>query len=155
MNIEFELNSQPVKVEISPEQRLLDVLRDKFELKSLKEGCGEGECGACSVLLDDKAVASCILPVGKVHGRKVETVEGLSGSKSYETIQNAFKKSGAVQCGYCTPGMVISTEALLRENRIPTEEDIRIAISGNLCRCTGYKMILEGIRLAIQKREVK
>src|SRR6056297_1201750 len=126
MNIEFELNSQPVRVEVPPEQRLLDVLRDKFEIKSLKEGCGEGECGACSVLLDDKAVASCILPVGKVHGRRVETVEGLSGSKSYETIQKAFKKSGAVQCGYCTPGMVVSTEALLRENRMPTEEDLRI-----------------------------
>jgi len=153
MKIEFTLNNTEVKLDVAPEKRLLDVLRDDFGLKSLKEGCGEGECGACAVLLNGRAVASCILPIGRVHGHSVETVEGIEKSESFKVIQEAFKESGAVQCGFCTPGMVISTEALLRTGSQPTEEDIKYAISGNLCRCTGYKMILDGIRLAVQKRE--
>jgi len=153
MKIEFTLNHSKVTVDRPPEHRLIDVLRDEFGLKSLKEGCGEGECGACSVLLDGKAVASCILPLGRVHGHAIETIEGIRDSESFTAIQEAFKKAGAVQCGFCTPGMVISTEALIRQNTNPTKVDIRNAISGNLCRCTGYHMILEGIRLAVQKRE--
>jgi carbon-monoxide dehydrogenase small subunit len=153
MKIEFTLNNSEVKLDVAPEKRLLDVLRDDFALKSLKEGCGEGECGACAVLLNGRAVASCILPVGRVNGHSVETIEGIEKSESFKVIQEAFKESGAVQCGFCTPGMVISTEALLRTSSQPTEEDIKYAISGNLCRCTGYKMILDGIRLAVQKRE--
>ena len=153
MKIEFTLNHSKVTVGRPPEHRLIDVLRDEFGLKSLKEGCGEGECGACSVLLDGKAVASCILPLGRVHGHVIETIEGIRDSESFTAIQEAFKKAGAVQCGFCTPGMVISTEALIRQNTNPTKVDIRNAISGNLCRCTGYHMILEGIRLAVQKRE--
>ncbi|MGM0496822.1 MAG: (2Fe-2S)-binding protein [Bacteroidota bacterium] len=155
MKIEFTLNNKAVKVDLPPEHRLLDVLRDEFGLKSLKEGCGEGECGACAVLLDGNVVASCILPIGKVNGHSVETVEGIRESGSFKTIQEAFKKAGAVQCGFCTPGMVVSTEALLRNNSNPTQEDIRNAVTGNLCRCTGYNMIIEGIRLAVQKREEK
>lgn len=153
MKIEFTLNNSEVKLDVASEKRLLDVLRDDFGLKSLKEGCGEGECGACAVLLNGRAVASCILPVGRVNGHSVETIEGIEKSESFKVIQEAFKQSGAVQCGFCTPGMVISTEALLRTSSQPTEEDIKYAISGNLCRCTGYKMILDGIRLAVQKRE--
>src|SRR6056297_3063471 len=117
MRIEFTLNNKAVKVDVPPEHRLLDVLRDEFGLRSLKEGSGEGE--------------------------------------NFKIIQEAFKKSGAVQCGFCTPGMVISAEALLREKTNPTMEDIRNAISGNLCRCTGYNMIIEGINTAVQKREEK
>ncbi len=153
MKIEFTLNNERVTLDISPNKRLLDVLREDFGLKSLKEGCGEGECGACEVLLDERAVASCILPAGKVHGHTIETIEGIQESKSFKIIQESFKNSGAVQCGFCTPGMVISAEALLRANSHPSDEDVKNAISGNLCRCTGYKMILDGIRLAIQKRE--
>ncbi len=155
MKIEFTLNNKAVNVDLPPEHRLLDVLREKFGLRSLKEGCGEGECGACAVLLDGNVVASCILPIGKVNGHSVETVEGIYESGSFKSIQEAFKEAGAVQCGFCTPGMVISTEALLRRNTNPTQEDIRNAITGNLCRCTGYNMIIEGIKLAVQKREEK
>ena len=155
MKIEFTLNNQVVKVDVPPEHRLLDVLRDEFGLRSLKEGCGEGECGACAVLVDGKVVTSCILPVGNVDGHSVETLEGIRESDNFKIIEEAFKKSGAVQCGFCTPGMVISTEALLRENKSPDTEEIRNSITGNLCRCTGYNMIIEGIRLAVQKREEK
>lgn len=153
MKIEFTLNHNKVSVNRAPEHRLIDVLRVDFGLKSLKEGCGEGECGACSVLLDGRAVASCILPVGNVYGQTIETVEGIRDSESFTAIKDAFKKAGAVQCGFCTPGMVISTESLLRENPNPAKGEIQNAISGNHCRCTGYHMILEGIRLAVQKRE--
>ena len=153
MKIEFTLNHSKVSVERPPEHRLIDVLRDEFGLKSLKEGCGEGECGACSVLFDGKAVASCILPLGRVHRHAIETIEGIRDSESFTAIQEAFRKSGAVQCGFCTPGMVIATEALLREKANPAKKEIRNAISGNLCRCTGYNMIIDGIGLAVQKRE--
>src|SRR6056297_1894232 len=155
MRIEFTLNNKAVKVDVPPEHRLLDVLRDEFGLRSLKEGCGEGECGACAVLVDGKVVTSCILPAGNVDGHSLETLEGIRETENFKIIQEAFKKSGAVQCGFCTPGMVISAEALLREKTNPTMEDIRNAISGNLCRCTGYNMIIEGINTAVQKREEK
>lgn len=152
MKIEFTLNHQQVVVDVAPQKRLLDVLRDDFDLKSLKEGCGEGECGACTVLLDGSAVASCILPVGAADSRHVETLEGIAQSRSYAAIEEAFRQAGAVQCGFCTPGMVMATEALIRKNPDPDEAEIRSAIAGNLCRCTGYNMIVEGINLAVQKR---
>ncbi len=155
MKIEFNLNGKTEVFEGPPESRLLDVLRDHFGLKSLKEGCGEGECGACTVLLDGKAVASCILPAGAAAGRKIETLEGIRNSKSYKLIKQAFRESGAVQCGFCTPGMVMAAESLLRENPNPDKTDIRRALSGNLCRCTGYSMILNGVELAVKRQEEK
>lgn len=153
MKIEFYLNGNSQAFYGPPENRLLDVLRDHFGLKSLKEGCGEGECGACTVLLDGKAVASCILPVGAAAGRQIETLEGIRNSNSYNLIKQAFRESGAVQCGFCTPGMVMATEALLRENPNPDKTDIRRALSGNLCRCTGYNMILTGVEQAVKRQE--
>ena len=153
MKIEFNLNGKAEIFDGPAEARLVDVLREHFGLKSLKEGCGEGECGACTVLLDGKAVASCILPAGAVAGRSIETLEGIRNSESYSLIKDAFKEAGAVQCGFCTPGMVMATEALLREKENPDKADIRKALSGNLCRCTGYNMILVGVEQAVKRRE--
>lgn len=152
--IEFILNGNPVQVELPRVTRLIDVLREHFRLSSLKEGCGEGECGACTVLMDDKAVTSCIIPLGMVQGKKIETLESIMETPNFKIIRTSFENTGAVQCGFCTPGMVVATEALMRKNNNPGREEIIEAISGNLCRCTGYHMIIEGIEEAVQKREV-
>lgn len=154
MMIEFILNGNPVQVELPRVTRLIDVLREHFRLSSLKEGCGEGECGACTVLMDDKAVTSCIIPLGMVQGKKIETLESIMETPNFKIIRTSFENTGAVQCGFCTPGMVVATEALMRKNNNPGREEIIEAISGNLCRCTGYHMIIEGIEEAVQKREV-
>jgi len=148
MKIRFILNNDEVSLDIDPLRRLLDVLREDFGLKSVKEGCGEGECGACSVLLDGKNVNSCLVPVGSIDGREVLTIEGLADTERFRIISNAFIRCGAVQCGFCTPGMIIATEALLRENSNPDREEIRDWLSGNLCRCTGMNMIIEAVQLA-------
>ncbi|MCF8304331.1 MAG: (2Fe-2S)-binding protein [Bacteroidales bacterium] len=153
MKIEFTLNGKPVDVDLSPNLRLIDVLREHFGLRSLKEGCGEGECGVCTILMDDRAVTSCIIPLGMVQGRKIETLESIRETHNFKIIRKAFEKTGAVQCGFCTPGMVVATEALMRKRNKPTRKEIIEAISGNLCRCTGYHMIIEGIEEAVQKRE--
>lgn len=153
MKIDFKLNNEAVSIDTDPQQRLLDVLRNDFGLTSMKEGCGEGECGACTVLLDSRSVASCILPAAMVHGRHVETLEGVRKIPSFKVINRAFAISGAVQCGFCTPGMVMATEALLRKNPTPSGEEVREAISGNLCRCTGYQMIIEGIKQVAENKE--
>ena len=145
--ISFTLNGEPVKVEVEPHLTLLHVLRDKLELTGTKEGCGMGECGACTVLLDGKTVNSCIFPALEIEGRKVTTIEGLTDVQgNLHPIQKAFIKWGAVQCGFCTPGMVLSAKALLDENPKPTEEEIRHGIAGNLCRCTGYLQIIQAIK---------
>jgi len=153
MTIEFILNSRQQAIQVPPEKRMIDMLREDFGLKGVKEGCGEGECGACAILLDGKVVASCILPAIMAHGRNIETIEGIRSKPVFPLIEEAFKSAGAVQCGFCTPGMVVATVSLLQNNPNPSEKDIREAISGNLCRCTGYHMILEGIRIAVQKWE--
>ncbi len=142
------LNGQEVTVEIKPDALLLDVLRDQLELTGTKQACGEGECGACTVLLDGEPVTSCLVPALKAQGRTVMTVEGLTSAGALHPLQRAFIDHGAVQCGYCTPGMLMSAKALLDRNPHPSEDEIKHAVSGNLCRCTGYVKIIEAIKAA-------
>lgn len=143
--ISFVLNGAAVRVQGEPLRRLLDVLRDDFGLTGAKEGCGEGECGACAVLLDGRLVNSCLLPVIAAQDRQVLTIEGYRQSPRCQLLMACFERAGAVQCGFCTPGMLMAAEALLRRNPAPTVEEIRAALSGNLCRCTGYAAIVSAI----------
>jgi carbon-monoxide dehydrogenase small subunit len=145
MKISFLLNSQNMSIEIEPNIRLLDLLRDKFNLTGTKEGCSIGECGACTVIMNGKAVNSCLVLAGQCDGAEIITIEGIENDGKLHPLQENFLKSGAVQCGFCTPGMIMSAYALLLENPNPTEEEIKEAIAGNLCRCTGYKQIIEAI----------
>jgi aerobic carbon-monoxide dehydrogenase small subunit len=145
------LNGRERRTETEPLRRLLDVLREDFGLTGVKEGCGEGECGACMVILDGRIVNSCLVPAGSVNGSEVVTIEGFRETERYRMLEECFVQAGAVQCGFCTPGVVLAAEALLRENAAPDDDDIREAISGNLCRCTGYDAIVEGIRLAARR----
>ncbi|HBF38680.1 MAG TPA: ferredoxin [Firmicutes bacterium] len=149
--IEFTLNHQKVSLETDPLRRLLDVLREDFELTGPKEGCGEGECGACSVLLNGRLVNSCLIAVGTIEGQEITTIEGYRDSERFKVLDQAFADAGAVQCGFCIPGMIMAAEALLRKNSKPSEMEIREGISGNLCRCTGYGMIVEAIQLAAER----
>ena len=141
----MKLNGEEVTVQVKPSALLVEVLRDQLELTGTKVACGEGGCGACTVLLDGVPVNSCLVPALKVQGREVMTVEGLAPLGELHPLQKAFVEHGAVQCGYCTPGMLMSAKALLDQNPNPTEDEIRLAISGNLCRCTGYAKIVEAI----------
>ena len=144
-DIAFTLNGKSVSVRVDPSMRLLDTLRDVFNLKGTKEGCGEGECGACTILLDGEPAVSCLLMAGQIEGRTILTIEGLAGSGEITRIQQAFIDHGAIQCGFCTPGMLLSAKALLDKNAAPSEQEIKEAISGNLCRCTGYKKIIAAV----------
>jgi carbon-monoxide dehydrogenase small subunit len=147
--IHLTVNGFPCELEVDARRTLLEVLRENLELKGTKEGCGLGECGTCTVLLDGKPVRSCITLAVQANGRKVTTVEGLEASDgTLHPIQQAFIEHGAIQCGFCTPGMILSAKALLDENSHPSEIDVRRAISGNLCRCTGYQKIVEAILAA-------
>jgi carbon-monoxide dehydrogenase small subunit len=149
MRIQFICNGEEVAVEAAPEMRALDLLRDQLGLTGAKEGCGRGECGACTILLDGQPVNSCILYAAKLSGRRVETIEGLAAKDgSLHPIQEAFLEDGAVQCGYCTPGMVLSAKALLSKNPSPTTVEIEEALSGNFCRCTGYGKIVKAVQRA-------
>jgi len=153
MKIDFIVNGKKVELDTNPTRRLLDVLREDLGLLGIKEGCGEGECGACAVLLDGKLVHSCLVPLANARGKEILTIEGLKNTEAYKIIQDAFLDAGSVQCGFCTPGFVMSTYALLKNNPDPKEEDIKKAISGNLCRCTGYQMIIDAIKLAAKRGE--
>jgi aerobic carbon-monoxide dehydrogenase small subunit len=154
--IELSVNGERVEVHSPPLARLLDVLRGPLALTGTKEGCGEGECGACSVLLDGEPVNSCLVAVGQCQGRSVVTVEGLSSHGALSPLQRCFVEHGGAQCGICTPGMLIAADALLRSNPSPTEDDVREAIAGNLCRCTGYQRIVDAVlESAAQMREEK
>jgi carbon-monoxide dehydrogenase small subunit len=146
--LKFTLNGEPVEILVSADKTLLRVLREDIRLMGTKEGCEEGECGACTVILDGKAVNACLVPAVQLEGKNVLTIEGLSDGKRLHKIQQAFVDVGAIQCGYCTPGMVMSAFALLSDNPMPDEDDIRNAISGNLCRCTGYQKIIEAVKIA-------
>lgn len=148
MNIVFRVNGTEYSIDTDPGKRLLDVLRDELGLTGTKEGCGEGECGACTVIMDGLAVNSCLIMIGQAAGKEILTVEGLEKDGELDRLQKAFISNGAVQCGYCTPGMLMSSKALLMKNPRPTEEEIRIAISGNLCRCTGYTKIVAAVKEA-------
>jgi carbon-monoxide dehydrogenase small subunit len=148
--IKFKLNGKSVQVEVSPHWTLLRLLREKFGLTGTKEGCGIGECGACTVLLDGIPVNSCLVLAPKVEGRKVQTVEGLGSRDNLHPLQKSFIDHGAVQCGFCTSGILMSSKALIEKNPHPTREEIKEAISGHLCRCTGYHQIIEAIK-AVEK----
>ncbi|MEW6661605.1 MAG: (2Fe-2S)-binding protein [Bacillota bacterium] len=150
--ITFTLNGLPVELVVDPGARLVDVLREELDLTGTKEGCGQGECGACTVLVDGQAVNSCLVLVGQVQGREVITVEGLAKDGILDPLQEAFITEGAVQCGYCTPGMLLSAKALLMKNPFPSEEEIKEAIAGNLCRCTGYVKIVKAIQTAAARQ---
>lgn len=146
--IQLEINGNTYSISVLPQRTLLEVLREDLGLIGTKEGCSEGECGVCTVLLDGSPVRSCLLLAVDVRGRKITTIEGLSKNGRLHPIQNAFIEHGAIQCGFCTPGMILSAKALLDENPSPTEEDIRVALSGNLCRCTGYVKIFKAVQAA-------
>jgi len=147
MTLMCEINGRTVQLEVPSGRRLLDVLREDLGLYGTKEGCGEGECGACTVLVNGRPVLACLTVAAQVHGRSVLTVEGLSGPRLH-ALQQAFIDAGAVQCGFCTPGLVMAAYALLQERPEPTPEEIRVYLSGNLCRCTGYTQVVEAVRLA-------
>ena len=151
MNIDFTLNNNKISVDVNPGMRALDLLRNDLGMKSVKEGCGEGECGACVILVDGRAMNSCLMPAGSIMGRSIVTLEGFKETKRYEAIEAGFLKAGSVQCGFCTPGIVMAVESLLNQNPDPTDEEIKEGLSGNLCRCTGYNMIIKGVRLAMEK----
>ena len=145
MEIRFTLNGKHVQVEVPGTWTLLRLLRQKLGLTGTKEGCGIGECGSCTVLLDGMPVNSCLLMAPKVEGKRVETVEGLGTKDSLHPLQKSFIDHGAVQCGFCTPGILMSSKALLDRNPRPTMEEIENAIAGHLCRCTGYQQIIEAV----------
>lgn len=142
------MNGVARELDVEPTARLIDVLRHDLGLTGTKEGCGEGECGACTVLVDDLAVNSCLMLATQVRGRSVLTVEGLARSGEMDELQRQFVAAGAIQCGFCTPGMLMSGKALLLRNPHPSEEEIRIALAGNLCRCTGYSAIVTAVQAA-------
>jgi len=148
INLKINVNNKDYEIEIDEEERLIDLLRDELRLTGVKEGCSEGECGACSVILDGKLVNSCLIMAFQANDSKVVTIEGLSEGDNINYIQKAFIEAGAVQCGYCTPGMILAAKAILDKNPNPSRDEIRMGISGNLCRCTGYEKIVEAIELA-------
>jgi carbon-monoxide dehydrogenase small subunit len=143
--LRFTVNEEPREIAVEPWWTLLDVLRDQLELTGAKKGCDRGDCGACTVLLDGKPIVSCTTLAVQAHGRRVTTIEGLMSEGQPHPLQQAFVDVGAVQCGFCTPGMVLAAKALLDEKPSPTEDDVREAIAGNLCRCTGYAKIVEAV----------
>jgi carbon-monoxide dehydrogenase small subunit len=144
--IQFTLNGQSMSRDVPAHRLLLDLLRDEIGLTGTKEGCGTGDCGACTVYLNGKPVNSCLVLSGELDGAEIVTIEGLKIGEELHPVQKAFLEDGGAQCGYCTPGMLMMSKALLDENPNPTEEDIRFALSGNLCRCTGYAKIVQAVQ---------
>jgi carbon-monoxide dehydrogenase small subunit len=149
--ITFTVNNRKVSLQTDPLRRLLDVLREDFGLKGVKEGCGEGVCGSCSVLLNGRIVNSCLVPVGGIEGSEITTIEGYRETERYKVVSEIFADEGAVQCGYCTPGIMMTVESLFRNNGDPTRLRIKEALSGHVCRCTGYSMIIKAIERALEK----
>ena len=143
--IHFTVNGESRSVETFPMSRLLDVLREELQLTGTKEGCGEGECGACTVVLDGRIVNSCLVPVAQASGSSITTIEGVATEGKLHDVQQAFIDHGGAQCGICTPGMILAAVDLLNRNPQPTEADIRTGLAGNLCRCTGYMKIFESV----------
>ena len=151
MRLSFFVNDEPVELETRPDRRLLDLLREDLGLTGTKEGCGEGECGACTVLVNDEAVHSCLTVAAQLQGCRVVTIEGLAKRGELDTLQTAFVEEIAVQCGFCTTGMIMSAKALLMKQPHPTEDEIRLALSGNICRCSGYGQIVKAVQRAAEE----
>ena len=152
VEITFSVNNESKTLKVYPMERLLDVLREQLKLTGTKEGCGEGECGACSVMIDGQIVNSCLVPVAQVEGAKVRTIEGVATGDQLHAVQQAFIECGGAQCGICTPGMVMAAVSLLEKYPQPSEADIRNGLAGNLCRCTGYMKIFESVVRAYKKK---
>ena len=148
MKISFRLNGIDREADLPGAKRFLDVLREDFRLPGTKEGCGEGECGACTVIADGRAVNSCLMLACQAQGRDIWTIEGLDDRGELDELQKSFVRNGAIQCGYCTPGMIMASKALLMSDPNPSEERIREALAGNICRCTGYSQIIKAVREA-------
>jgi carbon-monoxide dehydrogenase small subunit len=151
LSLSFTVNGETRTVSVWPMTRLLDVLREELQLTGAKEGCGEGECGACSVILDGELVNSCLVPAAQVQNSKITTIEGVADGETPAAVQQAFIEFGGAQCGICTPGMVLAAVSLLERHPQPSEEEIRNGLAGNLCRCTGYMKIFESVVKACQK----
>ena len=149
--IRLKINGLALELEVKPWATLLDTLREDLGLTGTKEGCGQGECGACTVLMDGKPVNACLILAMEAEGKEIVTIEGLATGDELHPIQQAFVDRGGMQCGFCTPGMILSAKALLDENPDPTDEEIRKGLEGNFCRCTGYTKIIESIRVAAER----
>ena len=153
MTVSFFVNESPVIIETAPDRRLLDILREDLHLTGTKEGCAEGECGACTVLLDGESVHACLTVAAQLGGHHITTIEGLAEMGMLDILQQAFVEEIAIQCGYCTPGMIMSATALLMKNPHPTDEEVRVALSGNICRCSGYVQIVRAVKRAAKELE--
>ena len=151
IRVTFMVNGKETTLKVGPKERLLDTLREQLKLTGTKEGCSVGECGACTVILDGKAVSSCLILTGQIAGSEVLTIEGLEVDGNLDPLQQAFIDHHAIQCGFCTPGMLMSAKALLIHNPHPSREEIKTVLEGNLCRCTGYKQIIEAIESLANK----
>lgn len=151
MKISLTANGEKRELDVKPETRLLDLIRDDLGLTGTKEGCGKGECGACTVIMNNKVVASCLVLAPQADGAEIKTIEGLGGKDKLHPLQQAFIEKGAVQCGFCIPGMIMSSKKLLDENINPSVEDIKRGLSGNICRCTGYVKIIDAVKDAAHK----
>jgi carbon-monoxide dehydrogenase small subunit len=152
VEIKLSVNGEPRTVMAHPMERLLDVLREQLHLTGTKEGCGEGECGACSVVINGRIVNSCLVPAAQAEGSTIKTIEGVASGDQLHGVQQAFIECGGAQCGICTPGMILAAVDLLERNPNPTEADIRTGLAGNLCRCTGYMKIFDSVVRACQKQ---
>jgi len=149
--IRLTVNGKDYEVQVKPSATLLDVIREDLGLTGTKEGCGVGECGACTVIIENKAVNACIMLAIEANGKNITTIEGLADGEKLHPIQEAFVEVGGLQCGFCTPGMILSTKVLLDKNKTPTDQEIRKGLEGNFCRCTGYTKIVESVKVAAQK----
>lgn len=149
--IQFRLNGEVARIDAAGGERFIDLLRGRLDLTGTKEGCGKGECGACTILLDGEPVCSCLLLASQVIGREVYTIEGMGGDRLSRVVLDSFEETGAVQCGFCSPGMILSAVALLKKEKRPSRDEMQRALAGNLCRCTGYKKIFDAVDLASRR----
>lgn len=154
MQLKTEVNGKEYDLDVAVDMRLIDFLREELKLTGTKEGCSEGECGACTIIVDGIAINSCMMLAHQIRDKKVFTIESLGTDRELEQLQKSFVEKGAVQCGFCTPGMLMSSKALFMKTKEPSEEDIKKALEGNLCRCTGYNKILDAVRDAAEKVKV-
>jgi aerobic carbon-monoxide dehydrogenase small subunit len=153
VKISFTLNNWPVSIDVPDDMRVIDLIREPLHLTGSKEGCGSGECGACTIVVDDEIRLACLMLAAQLEGRRVTTIEGITAMERFKPLQQAFIDHGAVQCGFCTPGMFLAAAQLLSRNPHPTRKEIREGISGNLCRCTGYQKIVDAVRAAADETE--